>query len=101
MNFTTMLQQHVTPLAEYQPKGAVRDRSTYNTKPAAGARAEKAKKIYWNVMRGKGWQTTTEIEAAIGYKPRTARKWLENAWRWGLVDKRKATDPRGWEWRWK
>ena len=100
MNLATMLMQHVTPLADYQPKGATRNRSTYNTKPAAGARADKAKKVYWSVMRGKGWQTTTEIEVACGYMPRTARKWLEKAWRWGLVDKRRSETGKGWQWLW-
>jgi hypothetical protein len=100
MNFATMLMRTVTPLFEYQPKGLTRDRSTYNTKAASGARAEKAKKGYWNVMRGNGWMTTTQIEQACGYKPRTARKWLQKANQWGIVDKRKAIIGKGWEWFW-
>jgi hypothetical protein len=100
MNFATMLMQTVTPLFEYQPKGLTRDRSTYNTKAAAGARSENAKKVYWNAMRGKNWQTTTEIEHAVGYHPRTAEKWLGKAWKWGLVEKRRSEVGKGWQWKW-
>ena len=98
MNFAQMLMREVTPLSKYNPR---RDKLTYNTQVAATVRASKTKGAYQAVMEGKGWILASVVEQALGYKPRTAIKWLHTAHALGYVEKRKSK-LKGilWEWRW-
>ena len=113
MNFITMLQATVTPLADIEPARQKRQRQVARmaharkfAKPRVSHEDAVAK--YRAAWQDAEWVTTSTIEKRLGYSPASARTTLRRWEKKGLLESRPVVGANGRhkrsmgiEWRWK